>query len=703
MPRGDGRGGDFPFGTETPGARGARARGGGEGCVYPLMLSERSLYISSLSLTGSPDPGGTKLPPDRPSLQDWIHELERRNVFRVAAVYAGVGFVLVQATAYLFEALLFPPWAHRLFVVFVLLGFPVALVLAWAFELTPEGVRPSGELPGGEGAAPGGRDGSWAATAVALMVLVGGAMAAGGWAAWDAWLAPEIAESSSARASSSAGSDSASAELPATRLAVLYLDDHSEGGELEHVAAGLTESLIHEFNRVPGLDVVSRNGVMPYRDPDIPLDSIARVLGAGSLVEGSVERVGDSLRVTVQLVDGETASHLMSRRFRGEVDAPLSVRRELVGRVAGLLRRELGQQIRLEEARAGTDHPRAWELYHLAREIERDADSLRAASEWEGARSLFLEADSILEQAGRLDPDWRAPTLERTHVAQSLARLGHPEVSRADPGWLERGIEQADRVLSEVPDHAEALARRGELRYLLAETRTGAAAERTAESAAEDLRRAVSETPGLAEAWSRLYWIRYNDARFAEARSAMRRAREADRFLFSERQYDFQRAALALDMEEFERAERLLRQALEKYPDSPAFLYKQLQFVACTASSHDRIGTAWDLLERTEAARGGGPWPAARALVAAVAARVGMRDSARAILRRLEPGQDPGDSYRRNTAYAHLLLEDEAETLDLLARHLEANPGKRDYIAAEWWWRPLRDHPRFQELVAGAG
>lgn len=639
--------------------------------------------------------------PDVPSLMDWVAELRRRKVFRVAAVYAGVGFVLVQATAYLFDALLFPEWAHRLFVVFVVLGFPIALVVAWAFELTPEGVRPS-RRPPAEGDAdveaegPARPGGSRAMLSAAAVALVGAGVAAAGWAAWQTWLAPEPD-----RPAAVVVADSVESGLPATRIAVLYFDDHSEGGTMDHVAAGFTESLIHELNRAPGLDVVSRNGVKPFRDPDIPMDSIARVLRAGSLVEGSVEREGDRLLVTVQLVDGATASHLMSERVRGHVDAPLEVRNELVEKVAGLLRRELGHEVGLREARAETGSSRAWELYHLGRAVQADADSFQDEGNAEAARRLYLEADSVLARVERLDPDWRRPTVLRGSIAQTMARLGRPEAASADPEWLRRGIEHTDRVLSDEPDHPAALERRGELRYFLALTQRSPRADETLQEAESDLRRAVSEDPQRAGAWARLAYLLWNQrARFAEARSAVRRSREADPFLIEDRDYLYLRTSLALDLEEFERADRLLREALQTYPDDPSFLYKRLQYQASTGSSTGDVGSAWKVLARFESVTGTEPWPPGRALVAAVAARAGLADSARAMLGRIGTASTLGPHASVNAAYARLHLGEEGEALDLLARYLEANPGQRDYVSREWWWRALREHPRFRALVA---
>lgn len=637
-----------------------------------------------------------------PSLSDWLAELRRRKVFRVAAVYGAAGFVLVQATAYLFEALLFPPWAHRLFVVFVLLGFPIALVLAWAFELTPEGMRPTSAL-GSHGDGTGGPIGRHRTLFVlALVATVGTAVALAGWTAWSGWLAPRSqGPDAVTEPAATERPEARERELPQTRIAVLYFDDFSPDGELAHLANGFTEALIHELAQAEGLDVVSRNGVRPFRGRGVLPDSVAWVLGAGSLVNGSVERYGNELQVTVQLVDGATATHILSERLEGRVDAPLELRNRLVQQVSDLLRRRLGREVRLQEARAETDDPRAWELYYLAGRVRDDADSLRREGDFEGARKIYLEADSLLARAESRDSSWTTATVQRGWVSLALARVGSPVVSEADRRWLRTGIGHADRALTVDPGSPSALEVRGELRYYLARAQQSEAADSTMRSAEADLRRAVSEDPERAAAWSRLAYLYWFQGRFAEARSAVRRSREADRFLLEERDYLYLTASLALDLEELGRADRLTREGMESYPDDPAFLYKRLQYLASTASSPDAVEEAWDVLERFEATTRR-LWPPARLLVAAILARSGMADSARAVLARnpVEPGSGTGDPDAWvNAAYAHLQLGNVERTLELLDRYLEARPGQAEYRSREWWWRPLHDDPRFRRLV----
>src|SRR5205809_2852319 len=144
------------------------------------------------------------------------------------------------------------------------------------------------------------------------------------------------------------------------RVAVLYFADLSQGKKLNYLANGLTEELIDRLAGLPTLDVISKNGAAQYRDVDVPRDSIARALKAGSLIEGSVEEVGDRLRVTVRLVEGGSGVDLEHQSFEWPKADVLRVRDSVAAHVAAFLRPRLGDEIRLREERAGTKSVDAW-------------------------------------------------------------------------------------------------------------------------------------------------------------------------------------------------------------------------------------------------------------------------------------------------------------------------------------------------------
>ncbi len=204
----------------------------------------------------------------------FLAKLRRRKVLRAAGIYVTLAFVVVSIVLATFPALLVPSWITRAVVVAVIAGFPLALVLAWEFEITPEGVRRARPVPGE----------SHLARREKLAYLGFGVLIALVGLGLSVRYLPIVEQAP------------AGLGLDPNRLAVLYFDDFSEGQELGFLVGGLTDALINELGQVSGLEVVSRSGVQPFADANVPVDSIARVLEAGTLVQGSVAESGDRLR-----------------------------------------------------------------------------------------------------------------------------------------------------------------------------------------------------------------------------------------------------------------------------------------------------------------------------------------------------------------------------------------------------------------------
>lgn len=629
------------------------------------------------------------------TLGSFLSELRRRRVVHVLIVYAVVAGGVIEVSDIVLPALQLPPWTVRLVVVLALAGLPVALVLGWAFDVTPEGIRRTRDLPA-DAEKSGHPDVQSPRFRLAMTLSVVLVMAAATWVAWSAWLSPAAAGDAEAAAAGDGPE-----ELSRTRVAVLPFDDYSEGGQLTFLAEGLTEDLIHELTQVGALEVVSRYGVQPYDDVNVAFDSVARALDAGSIVEGSVSRDEDSVRVTVQLIDGRTASHIASTRLqepaRGDLSrSALSLRDRLVEASARLLRRELGEEIRLEEIRAGTDDPVAWAAFHRASRLEGDARELATAGDTGAARRLYLQADSLLRTAEAEDPDWPAPTVQRGWVAWGGARLAGSARTDLDPGWLRRGIRHANRALREDPGHAGALELRGVLRYQLSYVVPGAEGTELLEAAEADLREAVTTGPDRARAWIMLADLLRSRGRLREALVAARRSREADPYLGNDRRFFWLAAQMALDLQDFDEARRLLDRGARWYPGEPALANLHLLLLASTATSSVQVDSAWAVEEQLRSVIGS----TGKLLVGAVLARLGMGDSARAVVRRATEGgtRSPYDHYYG--AYARLQLGDTAAALNLLERHLEALPQQKAYIATEFWWDPLHGDPRFEALVS---
>jgi TolB-like protein len=610
-----------------------------------------------------------------------IAELRRRRVFRAAAMYLVAAWAVIEVTATVFPLLFISEDVVRAVTVLAVLGFPVVLVLAWAFDLTPEGLQRAPE--------PDLADDVPYRTRLALVVLTVLATALAGVGAWGLWLAPRVAAE---RAVS----------LDPWRVAVLYFDDHSESGELAHVADGFTEALIHELAQIAPLKVVSRYGVKPYRNPTVSFDSIARALNAGNLVEGSLERAGHRLVTTVQLIDGRSGAHTLSRRIERSGDDVLALRDATVREAARLLSRALGQELDVARTRSETRSAEAWALVERARSLVDHADTLRwKLGDVAGARRILAQADSLLERAEAHAPDWPAPTLMRAEVTGQRVRSGLQVGTEEEARLIRMGIERLDRILSRDPDHAAALALRGDLRYQLSWLPGDDDPDALLAAAEDDLRRAVARDPGSPAGWVALAELLRSRGDFAEASVAAERALEADPFLIhAEQSILFTLSHVWLELEDFQRAVRWNAEGRRRYPADPRFPAQQLAIMAGASGAERNADSAWALVRDVEDGYGFRGWTAGELQVAAVLIRNGRVDSARAVVTRARDraGSDPWlDYYEANV---RIQLGEDSRAIDLLERFIAAMPHRRSYIARDWWWRPLRDSARFQALVA---
>ena len=216
-------------------------------------------------------------------------KLHARRIFQVGLVYLGVAWLAMQVGDILVDREIVPSSYFPPLLYLLVVGFPIVLALAWAHERRP--AKAASDEIGWRAWAHSLRPGY---VLVTLLVMV-------------ALLLPAYLMLERGPAESGPSIEAAAPLLP-TSIAVLYFDDHSEDGRLDYLANALTEHVIHELAQVRSLDVKSRNAVKPYRDKGVTNDSIARNLGVGTLVEGSVAGSRERVRVSVQLIDANTLS-----------------------------------------------------------------------------------------------------------------------------------------------------------------------------------------------------------------------------------------------------------------------------------------------------------------------------------------------------------------------------------------------------------
>src|SRR5688572_30112352 len=230
------------------------------------------------------------------SERNFFAELKRRNVYKVAVAYAVVAWLLLQLASILFPAFEAPAWVMKVIIVLVALGFPIALILAWAFELTPEGIQRAADA-GGARTSP--RRG-W----IALVGIA--AVAAAGVAVWQWQSRP------GEKPSSSTAEPPAAAEMKS--VAVLPFVNMSGDPANEYFSDGITEEILNAIAHLPGLRVAARTSSFAYKGKNEDIAAIAKNLRVTNVLEGSVQRMGDRVRVTAQLIDASSGLHLWSEQ-----------------------------------------------------------------------------------------------------------------------------------------------------------------------------------------------------------------------------------------------------------------------------------------------------------------------------------------------------------------------------------------------------
>ncbi|HTI05845.1 MAG TPA: serine/threonine-protein kinase [Gemmatimonadales bacterium] len=504
--------------------------------------------------------------------------------------------------------------------------------------------------------------------------------------------------------------------LDARRVAVLYFTDLSRDSSLGHVAAGLTEGLITELQKVRALAVVSVNGVAPFRGQEdvVPRDSIARALHASTLVAGSVEPVGDRVRATVRLVDGTSGADVGERvSFTLPANALLQVRDSVIRETARLLRTRLGAEVQLRELQAGTTSPDAWALVQRGGDVRQRGE--RALSGGDAAAALIAahQADSLLDAAERADPRWSDAPVLHGYVALLAARAEGARPQRA--AHLQDGLTHASRALQLNPTDAAALGLRGTLRYQLWRLNLDSDSTRHAallDSAQADLESAERADPSIASVHAVLSQLHYAPPRedlvavVLEARAAY----EADAYL-REGETVLERLFYAsYDLAQFQEARRWCDEGGRRFPKTARFLDCQLWMLLAPGTEVD-IPQAWGIAARADSLTP----PAERAfrsrlrsiIVGGAIGRAGRRDSAEHVFARARTTDQTIDAEQDLPGYeavARAQMGDNQGAIALLRRYVATHPGhtfQRGGVL-HWWWRGLERDPQFAALLRGS-
>jgi serine/threonine-protein kinase len=493
-------------------------------------------------------------------------------------------------------------------------------------------------------------------------------------------------------------------------VAVLYFEDRSRDSTLGYVAEGFTDGLIDELSRVPGLHVISRNGVVPFRHGTAAPDSVARVLNVGTLVAGSVEPVGDRIRVQLRLVEGATGVDFQ----RSSVEVPaaqlLSARDSVVGEVARMLRERLGQELQVREVRETAPSADAWASLLRAEHLRKVAEDRIAAGDLAAGLAGFRWADSALAAAEAGYRKWTAPVVLRGQIAFRRSRLLSGPDSQV--AAIRAAVAAANRALAMDPNDAQALELRGMAQYwhyVLNVTPNPRDAAALLEGGRRDLESAVRLDAGLANAHAFLSHLYYNQpGGVVSALLEARLAYQADAFLSSAPEVLWRLFLGSYDLEQLTQAQSWCEEGARRFPGDYRFaecLLWTLTMPGVTPSVPD----AWRLVDEEArlAPESRRQYQRHRAMMiaGAVLARAGLSDSARAVLLRARAGADVDLFHDLSyyECYARIVLGDSAEVIALLRKMVASATGEPTAAGAEWashwWFRGFQARPDFQALV----
>jgi TolB-like protein/Tfp pilus assembly protein PilF len=578
------------------------------------------------------------------NLPKFSTELKRRNVYKVAVAYAVVGWLLIQIGTQVFPFFEIPNWGIRLIVLLIVAGFPIALILAWAFELTPEGIKRTEDA---DLVAPR----VWRKQRWIYVVIIAGALSVGLFFL-GRYTAPNVAN------------------LPAKSIAVLPFENLSRDPDNAYFTEGIQDEILARLAKIADLKVISRTSTQRYKSSPDDLPQIAKRLGVSNVLEGSVQKTADRVRVTVQLLNAATDSHLWGETYDRNLNDVFAAESDIAKAIADTLRAKLtGSEQQALTARP-TENTEAHQLY------------LRGRYFWNKRTGADLKKSiDYFNQAIGKDPNY---ALAYAGLADAYVLLSaYAEASPKDS--LPQAKAAAARALELDSTLGEAHATLGNT--LVAYDLNFAEANR-------EFRRAIELNPNYATAHQ---W--YGETglvplgQFEEAIAEAKRALELDPLSVI---INADVGTILTNARRYDQAIEQLRKTVEM---DPGFYY-----------AHWTLGDALELKGRNEEAMAeykkaialdDDPLP--RALLGHLYAKIGRQDEALAILEQLRELRE--SSKQRyvspfNLALIHIGLGQKNEAIQLLEETYEERDGYNiAFIKVEPMLDPLRGDPRFEALV----
>ena len=349
-------------------------------------------------------------------MSGFFHELKRRKVYRVAVGYIVVAGGIIQLASASFPAWDLPNWTLRLVIVLLLIGFPVALILAWAFDVTTSGIQTTPKLETASGAPvhTGNRSRN-----LFLLTLFG--LIVAGVAGF--FLLPDV-----------------SARKIEKSIAVLPFENYSNDKENAFFADGIQDDILTNLARISDLKVISRTSVMVYRDGNHNVREIGRSLGASAILEGSVRKDNKRVRVNVQLINAETDEHIWAQEYDRDLTDMFAIQSDLAQKIAKELQAKLSPSEKAQLTRKPTENGEAYLAFVQARNLYQPEDN-----------NKIMQSEQLYERALQLDPNFALAIAGLSNLESWIYHTSDPSPTRRD-----RARKLADRALELQPDLPEA-------------------------------------------------------------------------------------------------------------------------------------------------------------------------------------------------------------------------------------------------------
>src|SRR5438270_2321835 len=403
----------------------------------------------------------------------FFEEIKRRKVYRVAAGYVVVAGGLIQLASAVFPAWELPNWALRLVIILLLLGFPISLILAWAFDVTPEGIRATPSAP----AAPRRRRNVVALVAVGLIVS----------AAAGFFLLPRV-----------------SARKVDKSIAVLPFENLSDDKENATFADGVQDDILTNLSKIGDLKVISRTSVMPYRGKTQNLRDIGKTLGVANILEGSVRRSGNKVRLNVQLIDATNDQHLWAEDYDGDLSDVFKIQTDLATKIASALQAKLSPTEKEQMTHKPTENSDAYLAFVQAHNLNVSFEDY----------SRLQEGEQMYERAISLDPKFALALARYSQLESWIFHSYDPT-----PARKQKAVDFAERALKLEPSLPEAHLARGFAYYY---------GDRNYEAALNELAIAQRGLPNEGEAYLAIGAIQRRQGKWEESTANLKKASELD-------------------------------------------------------------------------------------------------------------------------------------------------------------------------------